>query len=107
IYVTAVAVPILAALGVSYALAVKDPATRKALGRWMTAIGAATTFALGLTLLISVVVSADLRVPKNDALALGFASAAVSTWLLRSIIVYEGRMRSTFAWIATVVVALD
>lgn len=107
IYITAVAVPILAALGISYAYTVQDPATRKALGRWMTGIGAATTFALGLTLLIAVVVSKDLRVPKNDALALGFASAAVSTWLLRSIIVYHGRTRTTFAWIAVVVVALD
>ncbi|HUH05186.1 MAG TPA: hypothetical protein VML75_24475, partial [Kofleriaceae bacterium] len=107
IYITAIAIPIIAALGVSYAYTVQDPATRKALGRWITAIGGATTFALGLTLLIAVVVSKDLRMPKNDALALGFVSAAVSTWLLRSIIVYHGRTRTTFAWIATVVVALD
>lgn len=107
VYVTAVAIPIVAALGLSYAISLEDRALRDRLARWVTAIGGALAFALLVALLVSVVIADKLDTDKNDALALAVASAVLSTWALRWTLVRDGSWRVAFGWIAAGVMVID
>ncbi len=106
VYVTAIAVPVTAGLGLSYAMSVDDADRRLRLGRVIAVIGGAITFALGIAWLVAIVVG-KVASAKSDALALGTVSAAASSWLLAEMLLRDGRWRTTVGWLAAVVVALD
>ena len=107
LYLTSLAIAVLAALGLSGALSLSCPDRKKALARAVTWVGAMATFALGIAYLVSVVMSDKLATAKNAGFGLAVLSAGVGTWLLRSVVYYEGRRQQAYAWIIVAVVALD
>ncbi len=106
VYVTAIAVPITAGLGLSYAMTIEDEERRRGLARALTLAGGAIAFALAVAWLVAIIVG-KVDSDKSDALALGTVSAAAGTWLLRELLLRDGRWRTTVAWLAVAVVALD
>jgi hypothetical protein len=107
LYVTILALAVLGGLGLAHAMKIEAEERKRVLGRRIAWVGGAITFALGIAYLISVVLSDKLVTAKNDSFGLAFASAAAATWLLRAIVVSDGRRRTTYAWIAALVVTLD
>jgi hypothetical protein len=107
LYITSIAVAVLAGLGLARLLVIQDQERKNTLAKRIVWIGGATTFALSIAYLVSVIVHDPLFTPKNVAFGLGFVAAAVGTWLLRAIVLTTGKRQMTYAWIAVVVVALD
>ncbi len=106
LYITSIAVAVLAGLGLARALTL-ELERRQQLARAISWVGGAVTFAIGIAYLISVIFSDKLQTPKNVSFGLAFMSAAAGTWVLRAILINQGRRQLTYAWIAVVIVAVD
>ncbi len=107
LFVTSIAIAALAGLGLARALTLEIEEQKRTAARRVTWVGGAVTFAMGMAFLISLVVSDKFQAPKNQAFGLAFVAAAAATWLLRAILVNQGRRRTVYGWFAVVVVALD
>ncbi len=107
LYVTNVAVAVGAALGVGYLISLEDEDRRRALGRALTIVGLLITTVLGIAWAVSIGAAEKLFTVKNDALAMGLISAALSTWMLRALCRAQGRRRAMYAWGAAALIAAD
>lgn len=107
LYITSVAVSVLAGLGLGCVLAIHDPERKRVLAGRIAWIGGGATFALAVAYLVSVVIHDPLFVPKNVALGMALVSAAIGTWLLRAILLTTGRRQQVYAWMAVAAMALD
>jgi len=107
LYITSIAVAVLAGLGLAHALALEADERKRDLARHVAWVGGLVTFAIGIAYLVSVVIQDKLQTPKNDALGLALLSAAAGTWLLRAILLNTGTRQRMYAWFAVALVAVD
>src|SRR5690606_3562127 len=83
LYIASAALAILGGLGLGYLLSLECRQRRAQLARYITWVGGAMTFALGIAYLVSVVVQNKIGAPKNVGFGLAFLSSAVFTVLVR------------------------
>lgn len=107
LYITSVALAVLAGLGFGYVIALEKTERKEQLARYLTWVGGALSFALGVAYLVSVVLHDNINAPKNVGFGLAFLSAAVFTVLLRQLLRSGPRLRRLFIWAIPVLVFFD
>lgn len=107
LYITSLAIAIIAGIGISNALSLEAGEQRQRIAKIITWIGCALTFALGIAYLVSIVVHDKQGATKNVGFGLAFLSAAVFTVFLRFAMTSNGKTRQWFAWALPLLVFLD
>jgi hypothetical protein len=105
LYVTLCAFPALAAEGLQVLATLEDPAARRRAGRVLLACGFAGAIVFGCG--VTATAAGGKASAHHDAFIVAFFSWTVSAWVLRQLVVADGRWRVTFLWFAAVVSCSD
>jgi len=107
LYITCLAVSVLASLGFSYVLSLEAGERKAQMARTVSWVGGGLSLAMGLAYLISVLFQDKIAANKNQGFGLAFLSIAVFTVLLRLILSAEGRNKTRLAWAVPVLLFVD
>lgn len=107
LYITSVALAIIAGLGFAAVIRLEAEERKAQLAKYLTWVGGALTFALGVAYLVSVVIQDKIGAPKNVGFGLAFLSAAVFTVLLRQILRSGPGARRLLIWSIPALVFFD